>query len=94
MLSNRAYDFCKWLAIVGLHAIGVAYAGLAAHWGWPYASEIQGTLDIVGTLLGIFLAWETYDYNKSLRQISFSEQTEFEPELEPQDEFEGEATEK
>lgn len=79
MLKNKTYDFLKWLAIVGLHAVGVAYAGLATHWGWPYASEIQGTLDIVGTLLGIFLAWETYDYNKRIApQETFTEQTEFE----------------
>lgn len=64
MLSNKAYDFLKWFAIVGLHALGVAYGQLANIWGLPYSSAIPETLDIVGVLLGVFLAWENYDYNK------------------------------
>ena len=64
MLSNKTYDFLKWFAIIGLHAIGVAYGQLANIWGLPYASAIPETIDIVGVLLGAFLAWENYDYNK------------------------------
>lgn len=64
MLSNKAWDFLKWFAIVGLHAIGVAYGQLATIWGLPYSSAIPETIDIVGVLLGCFLAWENYDYNK------------------------------
>lgn len=64
MLSNKTYDFLKWFAIVGLHALGVAYGQLANIWGLPYSSAIPETLDIIGVLLGVFLAWENYDYNK------------------------------
>lgn len=63
-LKNSTYDFLKWVAIVGLHAIGVAYGQLANIWGLPYSSAIPETLDIVGVLLGAFLMWENYDYNK------------------------------
>lgn len=64
MLSNKAYDWLKWFAIIGLHALGVAYGQLANIWGLPYSSAIPETLDIIGVLLGAFLAWENYDYNK------------------------------
>lgn len=64
MLSNKTYDWLKWFAIIGLHALGVAYGQLANIWGLPYSSAIPETLDIVGVLLGAFLAWENYDYNK------------------------------
>lgn len=64
MLSNKMWDFLKWFAIIGLHAIGVAYGQLANIWSLPYSSAIPETLDIIGVLLGVFLAWENYDYNK------------------------------
>lgn len=64
MLTNKTYDFLKWFAIVGLHALGVAYGQLANIWGLPYSSAIPETLDIIGVLLGVFLAWQNYDYNK------------------------------
>lgn len=64
MLSNKTYDWLKWFAIIGLHALGVAYGQLANIWGLPYSSAIPETLDIVGVLLGAFLAWENYHYNK------------------------------
>ena len=63
-LKNRAYDFLKWFAIVGLHALGVAYGQLADIWSLPYSQAIPETLDIVGVLLGAFLAWESYQYHK------------------------------
>lgn len=64
MLSNKTYDWLKWFGLVGLHALGVAYGQLANIWGLPYSSAIPETLDIIGVLLGVFLAWENYDYNK------------------------------
>lgn len=79
MLSNKTYDWLKWFAIIGLHALGVAYGQLANIWGLPYSSAIPETLDIVGVLLGAFLAWESYDYSKkNAPQTTFDEQTEFE----------------
>jgi len=70
MLKNRTYDFLKWLAIVGLHAVGLAYGQLADIWGLPYSSAIPQTLDIVGVLLGAFLAWENYQYKQQFEVYS------------------------
>lgn len=64
MLKNKVYDFLKWFAIVGLHALGVAYGQLANIWALPYSEAIPETLDIVGVLLGAFLAWESYQFSK------------------------------
>ena len=64
MLYNKTYEWIKWFAIIGLHAIGVAYGQLANIWGLPYSTAIPETIDIIGVLLGCFLAWENYDYNK------------------------------
>lgn len=70
MISNKIYDWLKWFAIVGLHALGVAYGQLADIWSLPYPSAIPQTLDIVGVLLGCFLAWENYQYNKQFEVYS------------------------
>lgn len=64
MLKNKVYDFFKWFAIVGLHALGVAYGQFAGIWGLPYSQAIPETLDIIGVLLGCFLAWENYQYKQ------------------------------
>lgn len=64
MLSNKTYDFLKWFAAFGLHALGCLYVTLASQWGLPYADSISKTLDAVGLCLGAFLMWENYDYNK------------------------------
>ena len=40
MLSNKTYDFLKWLAILGLHAIGLAYGQLANIWGLDRKSVV------------------------------------------------------
>lgn len=64
MITNKLYDFLKWFAIVGLHALGVAYGQLADIWSLPYGQAIPETLDIIGVVLGAFLAWSTYQFNK------------------------------
>lgn len=64
MLKNKVYDFLKWFAIVGLHALGVAYGQLAEIWSLPYGAAIPQTLDIIGVALGAFLAWESYQYKQ------------------------------
>ena len=63
-ISNSAFDYIKWVCIFGLHLIGVAYGQLADIWALPYSQAIPETLDIIGVLLGAFLAWETYQYKK------------------------------
>lgn len=70
MISNKLYDWLKWFAIVGLHALGVAYGQLADIWGLPYGQAIPETLDIIGVVLGAFLAWESYQYNKQFEVFS------------------------
>ena len=70
MITNKLYDFLKWFAIVGLHALGVAYGQLADIWGLPYGQAIPETLDIIGVVLGAFLAWESYQYNKQFEIYS------------------------
>ena len=83
MITNKLYDFLKWFAIVGLHALGVAYGQLADIWGLPYGQAIPETLDIIGVVLGAFLAWESYQYNKQFEVFSAPKVQPSEPDFSP-----------
>jgi len=63
-LSNGIYDVLKWLVVIVLPALTTAYVGLAAIWGWPYATEVAKTGAVVCTLLGALLGISTAQYNK------------------------------
>lgn len=63
-LSNSQYDFLKWVAQILLPAIGTLYFALAKIWGFPYGTEIVGTITAVDTFLGAILKVSTDNYNK------------------------------
>lgn len=64
MLSNNVYDILKWCVMIAIPALTVAYVGLAAIWGWPYAEEVAKTSAVICTLLGALLGISTAQYNK------------------------------
>ena len=64
ILSNKAYDILKWVALVLLPALGTLYFGLAGIWGFPYGEQIVGTITVLDTFLGVILGISTVQYNK------------------------------
>lgn len=64
-LTDKQYDILKWIAMIGLPAIGAFYFTLANIWGLPYAEQIVGTITAVDTLLGALLGISTSQYNKA-----------------------------
>ena len=64
MLSNRVYDILKWTVMIAIPALTTAYVGLAAIWGWPYATEVAKTSAVICTLLGALLGISTAQYNR------------------------------
>lgn len=64
ILSDKAYDILKWVALVLLPAFGTLYFGLAGIWGFPYGEQIVGTITVVDTFLGVILGISTVQYNK------------------------------
>ena len=65
MVSNKAYDILKWIALILLPALGALYFGLAQIWNFPYAEEIVGTITVVDAFLGAILQISTDQYNKA-----------------------------
>lgn len=66
-LSNRLYDILKYIALIVLPALGTFYFAIAKIWGFPYASEIVGTISAVDALLGALLKISTDNYNQELQ---------------------------
>lgn len=64
MLSNKAYDILKWIAMYLLPSLGTLYFALAGIWSFPYGEEVVGTITAVDTFLGVLLGISTAQYNK------------------------------
>lgn len=65
-LSNKTYDILKWVAQILIPALGTLYFALSKIWGFPFATEVVGTLAAVDTFLGTILGISTSNYNKDL----------------------------
>lgn len=63
-LSNKTYNFLKWIAILLLPALGTLYFTLAGIWNLPYGEQIVGTITAIDTFLGVILGVSTVQYNK------------------------------
>ena len=66
-MSNKVYDILKYIAQIGLPAVGTLYFALAGIWGFPYGEEIVGTIMAVDTFLGVCLGISTANYKKNLK---------------------------
>lgn len=65
-MSNKMYDYLKWIAQILLPAAGTLYFALSKIWGFPYATEVVGTIAAVDTFLGALLGISSSAYSKTL----------------------------
>lgn len=63
-MSNKMYDILKWISLIALDAIGIAYKSLAEVWNFPLGYEIQTTCTIISVLLGTLIGISSVNYNK------------------------------
>lgn len=64
LLSDKAYNILKWVALILLPAMGALYFGLAGIWNFPYGEQVVGTITVIDTFLGAILGISTVQYNK------------------------------
>lgn len=55
MLSDKAYNVLKIIALIVMPALGALYSALAGIWGFPYAEQIVGTIAALDAFLGAIL---------------------------------------
>lgn len=66
-MNNRVYDILKWLALVALDAVGIAYKSLAAIWNWPYGDQIMNTCAVLSVLIGTLIGVSGVMYQKKVK---------------------------
>ena len=64
LLTNRAYDLLKLVALIFLPALAVLYGTLAGIWGFPRGQEVASTIVAIEVFLGVFLKWASDRYDK------------------------------
>lgn len=72
-MSDKVYNILKYIAMIGLPALGTFYFALAGIWGLPYGEQIVGTITAIDTLLGALLGISTATYNKKNKETESSQ---------------------
>ena len=81
-MSNKTYDFLKWVALVVLPAIATLYFALSGIWGFPYGEQIVGTITAIDTFLGALLGISNIKYNQIAKEFENEKETDYEVEEE------------
>lgn len=61
-LSNKAYDFLKWFALVALPAFQVFWLTVGKVWGFPYLTEIGATIGATGLFIAALLGLSSKNF--------------------------------
>lgn len=92
ILSNKAYDILKWLALIFLNAFGILYQKLAIIWELPYGDQVFNTCVAISVFIGAIIGISTiqYNHNKLLDSeasyaLMLNEANELREELHPTD---------
>ena len=71
--NNRVFDVLKFIAQIGLPALGTLYFALSQIWGLPYGEQIVGTITALDVFLGAILGVSTAQYKKAMEEASKDE---------------------
>lgn len=63
--TDKTFDTLKWIAMVFLPAVAVAYLGMSDIWNLPYPSQIVGTISAIDTFIGVLLGIASQQYDNS-----------------------------
>lgn len=62
ILPDKVYNILKYVALVAIPAVGTFYTTVATLWGWPFTSEISGTILAIDTLVGAIVGISSAKY--------------------------------
>ena len=60
--NPKLYDALKWIALVALDALGIAYESLAQVWNLPFGDEVMKTCTIFSVLIGTLIGVSSHKY--------------------------------
>lgn len=61
-MSDKTFNFIRFLAEVAISAVGTLYYAIADIWGLSYGESVVATCAAVSAFLGIFTEWQRYKY--------------------------------
>jgi uncharacterized membrane protein len=64
-MTNKWYNFLKFVALILLPGLGTLYVGLAGLWNLPKVDEVTGTVVVVDTFLGLLVRYFAQKYANS-----------------------------
>lgn len=64
-MSDKTFNFIRFLAEIGITAIGTFYKVIAEIWELPYGEAVLATCVALSTLIGVFVEYNRAQYNKS-----------------------------
>ena len=65
LISNRVYDYLKFIIGVLLPGVGALYFAVAQIWGFPNSEGVNGTINAIVLFLSLVVAKSTQLYNRS-----------------------------
>lgn len=68
-LSNRMYDFLKWLALTAIPGLEIFWLTIGKVWGLPYVTEIGTTIAAVGLFIATLIGVSTVQYRRNLAEV-------------------------
>lgn len=72
--NSKLYDALKWIALVALDALGIAYESLSQVWNLPFGDEVMKTCTIFSVLIGTLIGVSSRKYHS---QESDTDTTEY-----------------
>lgn len=64
-MSDKTFNFIRFLAEIGITAIGTFYKVIAEIWALPYGEAVLATCVALSTLIGVWTEYQRFSYNKS-----------------------------
>lgn len=71
-LSNNTFDTLRFLAEIGITALGALYSGLAEVWALPYGDAVMQSSILLSTFLGVFVEWQRQRHKKEVNNESIN----------------------
>ena len=63
-MSNKLYDFIKWVSVIVVPALVLLINTLGKIWGFGFTVEVSATVSAVGVFLGALIQVSSAKYSK------------------------------
>lgn len=64
-MTDKSFNFIRFLAEIGITAVGTFYKVIAEIWSLPYGEAVLSSAVALSTLIGVFVEWQRQRHNKT-----------------------------